>query len=111
MRISESRIRQIIREEARRTLREADDGVEAGVDKDKVLETFRKLGVRSMPFDRIRMIVEGYEEAITGSGDLSSQYPGFSKENFKDLMRLLMNEIGISGRTLELLDNNVEFDG
>jgi hypothetical protein len=111
MRISESRIRKIIREEARRTLREADDGVEAGADKDKVLETFRKLGVRSMPLDRVRIMLEGYEEAITGSGDLSGQYPGFSKENFKDLMRLLINEIGVNGRTMELLDNNVEFDG
>lgn len=111
MRIVESRIRSIIREEARRVLRESESGTAGGVSKEQVEAEFKGLALRNMSILQVRQILTQYEEAVAGSSELAEFYPGFSQDNFKDLIRLVLNEVGVNNHTIEILDSNVEFDG
>ena len=103
MRISESRIRRIIKEEASRLLREEEEaGFDGpGVGEDAVLNY--EHNVREKSGEGIRVMLETISEILAG-GDppgVAQHYPGWNRDDFALLLVEVLMELGVTSAALK----------
>ncbi len=97
MRISESRIRQIVREEARRALREGEKEFDEGGGGENTLAAVIDRFMDDGPRMWMRVSNDFHEMAAGGDldGVRESQYPGWSDEDFRRVARTLDKHFGL----------------
>jgi hypothetical protein len=105
MRISESKIRQIIREETARVLREeADAGFDGpGVGEDAVDSWLMKQRLGAKSFADVAQMVSNYSEIVDGQSPpgVAQHYPGWNRDDFASLIGKILIELGASSGALQ----------